>query len=71
MNNKDELLYDLIFSKEDYFVIDISNYINDIYEHKEFTDDIRSILKKSKVTIVKSDLILDSKTATWKIKIRK
>ena len=68
---KDDLLYDLIFSKQEEFIIDISDYIENIYDHKEFVDDIKKILKKSKVTIVKNNLILDSKTATWKIKVKR
>lgn len=68
---KDDLLYDLIFSKQEEFIIDISDYIENIYDHKEFVDDIKKILKKSKVVIVKNNLILDSKTATWKIKVKR
>lgn len=68
---KEQLLYDLIFSKKEDFIIDISDYIENIYDHKEFVDDIKNILKRSKVTIVNSDVILDLKTATWKIKVKK
>lgn len=68
---KEQLLYDLIFSKKEYFIIDISDYIENIYDHKEFVDEIKNILKKSKVTIINSDVILDLKTATWKIKVKK
>lgn len=69
--DKDKLLYDLIFSDKDDFVIDISDYIENVYEHKDFIDEIKKILKKSKVKIVKSNTFIDSKTATWKIKISK
>lgn len=69
--NKDDLLYLLIFSEQEEFKIDISDYIENIYDHKYFISEIRGILKKSKVTITNSDLILDSKTATWKIKVKR
>jgi len=69
--DKDKLLYDLIFSDKDDFTIDISDYIENVYEHKDFIDEIKKILKKSKVKIVKSNTFIDSKTATWKIKISK
>jgi hypothetical protein len=69
--DKEKLLYDLIFSKKEDFIIDISEYIDNIYDHKEFVDEIKNILKKSKVIIIESDIILDLKTATWKIKIKK
>lgn len=68
---KEQLLYDLIFSKKEDFIIDISDYIENIYDHKEFVDEIKNILKKSKVIIINSDVILDLKTATWKIKVKK
>ena len=41
--DKEKLLYDLIFSKKEDFIIDISEYIDNIYEHKEFVDDIKNI----------------------------
>lgn len=71
MKSKDDLLYDLIFSDKNSYHIDISEYIDDIYTHNEFVSDIKKILKKSKVSIVKSNVILDSKTAIWELKVRK
>lgn len=71
MKKTDELIYDLIFSDNDDYTIDISEYIKDIYQYDTFMTDIRLILKKSKVTIVKSNVKLDSKTVIWKLKVRK
>lgn len=71
MKSKDELLYDLIFSINDSYMIDISDYIDDIYKHTEFVSDIRKILKKSKVMVVRSSIVLDSKTAIWELKVKK
>ncbi len=71
MKNKDELIYDLIFSDKIYFNIDISEYITDIYQYDDFVNDIKKILKKSKVSIIKSDVLLSSKTAIWEIKVKK
>lgn len=71
MKNRDDLIYDLIFSEETSYRIDISEYVKNIYEHNEFVSDIKSILKKSKVTIVKSSVLLDSKTAIWELKVKK
>jgi hypothetical protein len=67
----DDLIYDLIFSKETYFLIDISDYIEDIYQYENFIIKLREILKKSKVSIVKNDLLVDSKTVMWELKVRK
>ncbi len=71
LKNTDELIYQLIFSEQDIFKIDISNYIKDIYKYNDFVIDIKNILKKSKVKIIKSDVKLDSKTAIWDLKVSK
>ena len=71
MKTKDDLLYDLIFSDTNSYNIDISEYIDDIYNHDDFVTDIKKILKKSKVAIIKSAVVLGSKTAIWELKVRK
>jgi hypothetical protein len=43
----DNLIYDLIFSDNTYYLIDISD-INDIYDYELFIDNIRKILKSQK-----------------------
>ena len=71
MKKKDELIYDLIFSEDEDFVIDVGAYIPDIYKYDEFVDEIREILRKSKVSIINNSLDVDSKTVTWKLKVRR
>lgn len=71
MKKTDDLIYDLIFSDETYYLIDISNYIKDIYQYDNFVSDIREVLKKSKVKIIRSDVKLDSKTVIWELKVKK
>lgn len=71
MKKTDDLIYDLIFSDETYYLIDISNYIKDIYQYDIFISNIREVLKKSKVRIIKSDVKLDSKTVIWELKVKK
>ena len=71
MKKTDDLIYDLIFSKETYFLIDISDYIKDIYQYEEFIVELRGILKKSKVYILKNEVLVDSKTVIWELKVRK
>ena len=71
MKKTDDLIYDLIFSDETYYLIDISNYIKDIYQYDTFISYIREVLKKSKVRIIKSDVKLDSKTVIWELKVKK
>lgn len=71
LKSTDELIYQLIFTELNDFDIDISEYIDDIYQYNDFVIDIKKILKKSKVKIVKSEIRLDSKTAIWKLKVIK
>ena len=71
MKAKDDLIYDLIFSENTVYRIDISEYVEDIYSYEDFVSDIKRVLKKSKVTIVKSSVLVDSKTATWELKVKK
>lgn len=71
MNKKDNLIYDLIFSENIDYKIDVSDYINDIYQYEAFISDIKKILKKSKVSIVNNNVKLDSKTVIWSLKVRK
>ena len=67
--SKDDLIYVLIFGEEEEFKIDVSKFIDDIYQYDEFMIDIKLVLKKSKVGIIKSQISLDSKTAIWHLKV--
>ena len=69
--DRDILIYNLIFSENNNFVIDISNYIDDIYQYERFINEIKKILKKSKVKILSTNIIVDSKTVTWELKVSK
>ncbi len=71
MKAKDELIYDLIFSETTIYRIDIAEYLDDIYGYEEFVVEIKKVLKKSKVGIVKSSVLVDSKTAIWELKVKK
>ena len=71
MKTKDELIYDLIFSESVSYRIDIADYLKDIYRYEEFISEIKRVLRKSKVTIVKSSVMVDSKTAIWELKVKK
>ena len=71
MKSTDDLIYDLIFNESTEFKIDISDYIEDIYQYEDFVADMKGVLKKSKVKIVKSSVDIDSKTAIWNLKVKK
>jgi hypothetical protein len=71
MKDKQELIYDLIFSETIDYKIDIADYIEDIYRYDKFIDEIKSVLKKSKVTIIKEKVDLESKSAIWNLKVKR
>lgn len=71
MGPKDDLIYNLIFSEDEDFVIDVGIYIPDIYKYDELIDEIKEILRKSKVCIIANSLDVDSKTVTWRLKVRR
>jgi hypothetical protein len=71
MKDKEKLIYDLIFSDNIDYKIDISEYLEDVYKYDRFIDEIKSVLKKSKVSIVKEKVDLDTKSAIWNLKVKR
>ena len=71
MKNKDDLLYNLIFGDKDEYEINLSDYLEELYKYDRFIDEVKLILKKSKVTIVKEKLELDVKGPIWILKVKK
>lgn len=71
MKNREDLIYDLIFSEKLDFYINISDYIENIYKYETFIKEIKDILKKSKVSIIKEGVELNHTTAMWILKVKK
>lgn len=71
LKDRDDLIYELIFSDQKEFVIDIGDYITDLYKFDEFISEIKQVLKRSKVSIVKNSVDVDSKSVIWKLKVKK
>ena len=71
VRDKKELIYDLIFSEKLDYKINIADYVDDIYQYDDFVEDMKIVLKRSKVKIVKSVVVVDSKTAMWHLKVKK
>lgn len=69
--DKEKLIYDLIFSENNSYEIEVSDYIEDIYKYDHFIDDVKKILKKSKVQIVREKVMVDSNSIIWKLKVKK
>jgi hypothetical protein len=71
LRDKDELIYDLIFSNNVEYEIHIDQYIEDIYKYDYFIDDIKDVLYKSKVKIMVTSVIVDIDSVIWNLKIKK
>ncbi len=70
MEAKESLIYDLIFAKKTKYTIVVGDY-TDVYKYDSFVEEITNILLKSKVTIIDSNVNVDSKGVVWKLKIKK
>lgn len=71
---KEELIYNLIFSDENEYVINIADYIEPIFRYKydRFIKEIKSILRASKVKIENEKLSIESvNQIIWIIKTKK
>jgi len=68
---REDLIYDLIFSEINEYKINISDYIEDIYKYDRFIDDIKTVLKKSKVSIIKEKIDLEETDVIWNLKVKK
>jgi len=71
MKNKEDLIYDLIFSENLDYNINISEYIDDIYKYDKFIEDIKNVLRKSKVSVVKEKIDLETEKVIWNLKVKK
>jgi hypothetical protein len=71
VKNLDDLIYDLIFSEKSDFEINISDYTDNIYKYETFIREIKDVLKKSKVSVIKEGIDLNPTTAIWTLKVKK
>ena len=70
LKNKDDLIYDLIFSTYQDYSINIAEYVEDIYKYDKFVDDIKQVLRKSKVSIVKENVLIETNHVIWELKVK-
>ena len=71
MKNMEDLIYDLIFSENLDYNINISEYIEDIYKYDKFVEDIKNVLRQSKVSVIKEKLDLETENVIWNLKVKK
>jgi hypothetical protein len=68
---KEDLIYQLIFSEEESFEIKVSEYTQDIYKYDRFINEIKDILKKSKVSIAKEKVDLEEDSVLWSLRVKR
>lgn len=68
---KEDLIYQLIFSEEESFEIKVSEYTQDIYKYDRFINEIKDILKKSKVSIAKEKVDLEEDCVLWSLRVKR
>lgn len=71
MKQTDNLIYELIFSEFEDFEIIVSDYIVDIYTYDRFITQIKDILKKSEVLIIKESVEILTDKVKWKMKVKR
>ena len=69
---KEDLIYELIFSDEVEFTIEISQYVDESYKYDRFMREIKKILKKSSILLEKQKLdIVSVSEINWYLKINR
>lgn len=71
MEQKDDLVYNLIFSDQLDFSILVTDYIKDIYKYDDFIIEMKAILRKSKVPIIKETIEVTFDYVRWNVKVKK
>lgn len=69
--SKEDLIYDLIFSNNTNYKINILDFISDQYKYDSFVESVKDIMSKSKVSIIKERITVDSNSIIWEIKVKK
>lgn len=69
LTDNEQLIYDLIFSKESIFFIDLQKYCKYYEDRTFFRDHIRTILKRTKTIINDDRIIHTNETVFWKLEL--
>lgn len=71
MDKKTELISTLIFSDQEDFLINTSEYIDEPYKYDRFISETKEILIKSSVKILSERVSLVKEGAIWKLKVKR
>ena len=69
LTDNEQLIYDLIFSSDTIFFIDLQKYCEYYEERTYFRDYIRSIMKRCKIIINDDRIIHTNETVIWKLEL--
>ena len=71
MDRKSELISNLIFSEQQDFLINTSEYIDEPYKYDRFISETKDILVKSSVEILRERVNLVKEGAIWILKVKR
>jgi hypothetical protein len=71
MDRKSELISNLIFSDQEDFLINTSEYIDEPYKYDRFISETKDILVKSSVKILRERVNLVKEGAIWILKVKR
>lgn len=69
-SGKDQLIYDLLFSTQSIYNIDLQHYCN-FDNRSKFREEIRIIIKRSGLRIIDDRIIHTNAKIIWKIELKK
>lgn len=70
IKQKEKLIYDILFSDETLFEIDLQIYC-DINKRSDFREEIRIVIKKGNLSIIDDRIIHTDDKVIWKLEIKK
>jgi hypothetical protein len=71
MDRRSELISNLIFSEQEEFSINTSEYIDEPYKYDRFILETKDILVKSSVKILRERVNLVKEGAIWILKVKR
>jgi hypothetical protein len=69
LTDNEQLIYDLIFSNDTIFFIDLQKYCKCYEDRTHFRDYIRVIMKRTKTIINDDRIIHTNETVFWKLEL--
>lgn len=71
MNDKDKIIYEILFGEGEDFIFDISPLFEFIEDYIDIINEIVTYVNKGKVTIIKDIIEVEGDDIFWRIKIKR